>query len=55
MKRWVDELKVKAPADLEIAIVGNKIDLCESEQISFAFAKEYASSIGAPLLLVSAK
>lgn len=55
MKRWVDEIKIKGPKDIILAIVGNKIDLCDKEEVEYASAKEYASSLGAILKLASAK
>jgi hypothetical protein len=38
-----------------LAVVGNKIDLFEDEEIGYAIVKEYAYKIGAILKIVSAK
>lgn len=38
-----------------LAVVGNKIDLCDQEEVDYAIVKEYASNLGAILKLVSAK
>jgi len=38
-----------------LAVVGNKIDRCDEEEVDYAVVKEYASSLGAVLKLVSAK
>ena len=55
MKTWVDELKSNGPSDIILAIVGNKIDRYQDEQVSYAEVKEYATQVGAVLKLVSAK
>lgn len=55
MKTWVDELKSNGPSDIILAIVGNKIDRYDDEEVSYADVKEYASQVGAILKLVSAK
>lgn len=39
MKTWIDELKSNGPSDIILAIVGNKIDKCEDEEVSYADAK----------------
>lgn len=38
-----------------LAVVGNKIDRYDEEQVEYQLAKEYASEIGALFKLVSAK
>lgn len=55
MKNWIDELKSNGPQDIILAIVGNKIDRYDDEEVSYAEAKEYAQQVGAVLHLVSAK
>lgn len=55
MKKWVEELQANGPKDIVLAVVGNKIDRCDEEEVDYAVVKEYASSLGAILKLVSAK
>jgi GTPase SAR1 family protein len=55
MKKWVEELQANGPKDIVLAVVGNKIDRCDEEEVDYAVVKEYASSLGAVLKLVSAK
>lgn len=55
MKKWVEELQANGPKDIILAVVGNKIDKCDEEEVDYASVKEYASSLGALLKLVSAK
>ena len=55
MKKWVEELQANGPKDMVLAVVGNKIDRCDEEEVDYAVVKEYASSLGAILKLVSAK
>ena len=55
MKKWVEELQANGPKDIILAVVGNKIDRCDEEEVDYAVVKEYASSLGAILKLVSAK
>jgi hypothetical protein len=38
-----------------LAVVGNKIDRCDEEEVDYAIVKDYANSLGAILKLVSAK
>ena len=42
-------------AYLVLAVVGNKIDRCDEEQVEYEVAKDYANKIGALFKLVSAK
>lgn len=39
MKTWIDELKSNGPSDIILAIVGNKIDKYDDEEVSYADAK----------------
>lgn len=55
LKNWVEELKSKGPADILLAIVGNKIDRADDEQVSYEEVKEYAQSVNAIFKLTSAK
>ena len=55
MKEWIQELIVIGPKNVILTIVGNKIDLCDKEEVEYATVKEYAASIGAILKLISAK
>lgn len=55
MKSWIDELKANGPEDCIIAIVGNKIDRYDDEEVNYADVKTYAEKVGAILKLVSAK
>lgn len=55
MKKWVEELIANGPKDIVLAIVGNKIDLCDNEEVNYATGKEFATSLGALFKLVSAK
>jgi GTPase SAR1 family protein len=55
MKKWVEELQSNGPKDIVLAVVGNKIDRCDEEEVDYAEVKEYATGLGAILKLVSAK
>ena len=55
LKNWVDELKSKGPANIVLAVVGNKIDKDDDEQVSYEEVKEYAQSVNAIFKLTSAK
>lgn len=48
-------MQANGPKDIVLAVVGNKIDRCDEEEVDYANVKEYASSLGAVLKLVSAK
>eukprot|EP01105_Mastigella_eilhardi_P015730 TRINITY_DN359_c0_g1_i2.p1 TRINITY_DN359_c0_g1~~TRINITY_DN359_c0_g1_i2.p1 ORF type:complete len:169 (-),score=47.88 TRINITY_DN359_c0_g1_i2:67-573(-) len=45
MKRWVEELKVRAPQNIVIALAGNKIDLADARVVTAAMAEEFLKSI----------
>lgn len=51
----MEELQTHGPKDIVLAMVGNKIDLCDYEEVDYATVKEYATKMGAILKLVSAK
>lgn len=55
LKNWVLELQSKGPADLALAIAGNKSDLKDQRQINYEMAKAYADEIGALYMETSAK
>eukprot|EP01016_Furgasonia_blochmanni_P037868 TRINITY_DN4507_c0_g1_i14.p1 TRINITY_DN4507_c0_g1~~TRINITY_DN4507_c0_g1_i14.p1 ORF type:complete len:283 (+),score=66.85 TRINITY_DN4507_c0_g1_i14:83-850(+) len=55
MKSWVQELKENGPSNLILAVVGNKIDLEDREQVSWEDAMNYAKEIGAIYGQTSAK
>jgi len=48
-------LQANGPKDIVLAVVGNKIDRCDEEEVDYAVVKDYANSLGAILKLVSAK
>ena len=39
MKKWVEELQNNGPAGIIIAIVGNKIDRYDDEEVNYAEVK----------------
>jgi len=43
--RWVDELKVRAPPNIVIALAGNKCDLESERAVSVEQAEKYMKSI----------
>ena len=55
IKTWVDELKMKGPKNIFLMIVGNKSDLINPESINIDTAVDYSTTIGAEMMLVSAK
>jgi len=52
---WYKELKENTDNGVIFFLVGNKVDLFESEQVNEQEAKEFANSIGAGFFLTSAK
>ena len=50
-----EELNEKAPASIIITLVGNKIDLEDSREVSQEVAEEYAQKVGLVYREVSAK
>ena len=52
---WIDQVRDSAPKDIILAIVANKSDLIESEQVDEATAREFAKDNGALFALTSAK
>lgn len=55
LKSWQKELAERGPKGVQIAIVGNKEDLAESEEVDMIEAKQFAESIGAVYRKTSAK
>ena len=51
---WYQQVKEYASPEVKIAIVGNKFDLYENEQVSEEEGKKFAESIGAIFQLTSA-
>ena len=45
MKRWIDELKVRAPPNIVLAIAGNKSDLESERAVPIAYAQEFLKQI----------
>ena len=39
MKKWVNELKENGPENIVMAIVGNKIDKYEEEEVNYSDVK----------------
>ena len=54
-KSWIKEVREKGLKDVLIVLVGNKIDLIEEEEVDQTVAREYAESVGAHFMLISAK
>lgn len=44
MQRWINEVKEHAEPEIVIMLVGNKLDLCESNPTERKVSREYASS-----------
>ena len=55
LKGWYDDLKQNGEKYTVLAVVGNKTDLYEKEEVNEDEARQYAESIGAEFQLVSAK
>ena len=54
-KYWIPQVKETSPKNIILAIVANKIDLFEREQVDTAFAKKYAKEMNASFVQTSAK
>jgi small GTP-binding protein len=52
---WLEQLKESGDKNMILAIVGNKIDLFQNEQIPEQEARDYAKSVNAGFYLVSCK
>ncbi|KAL4488356.1 hypothetical protein ABPG72_019206 [Tetrahymena utriculariae] len=55
LKKWVGELRQHGPANIAIAVVGNKVDLIEREDVKYDDAKSYANGLNAIFQYTSAK
>lgn len=55
MKNWMEELQLNGPKDIILAIVGNKIDRYDDQEVNYSEVKEFANQKNAILKLVSAK
>lgn len=55
MKNWVKELQSEGPKDIILAVVGNKTDRVDNEEVPYETAKNYAKSVNALFKLTSAK
>eukprot|EP00117_Sycon_ciliatum_P011970 scpid47369/ scgid3516/ Ras-related protein Rab-31; GTP-binding protein Rab0 len=54
IQSWVQELRQLGPADMVLAIAGNKADLAEDREVPFEQAQHYADQIGAVFIETSA-
>ena len=45
MKRWIDELKVRAPQNIVLALAGNKCDLADKRCVKENDIQEYVASV----------
>ena len=45
MKRWIDELKVRAPQNIVLALAGNKSDLEDKRAVTSTDVQNYIKSI----------
>ncbi|EAS00697.1 small guanosine triphosphatase family Ras family protein (macronuclear) [Tetrahymena thermophila SB210] len=55
LKKWVQELREHGPANITIAVVGNKVDLIDREDVKYDEAKQYANELNAIFQYTSAK
>lgn len=55
MKNWVKELQSEGPKDIILAVVGNKTDKVDNEEVPYETAKNFAKSVNALFKLTSAK
>mmetsp|Transcript_17279 Transcript_17279/g.29782 ORF Transcript_17279/g.29782 Transcript_17279/m.29782 type:complete len:244 (-) Transcript_17279:128-859(-) len=55
LQDWVDELRQNGPADLVLAVCGNKSDLKEDRLVGRSIGEEYSNGIGALYIETSAK
>jgi len=52
---WITELKNNGPPNIMLAVVGNKIDLIESEEVTLEEASNFAKETGSLFKMTSAK
>jgi GTPase SAR1 family protein len=55
LRNWVRELQANGPADIVMAVVGNKCDLADQRQVSGADAEAYSTAMDAQFTEASAK
>ncbi|EGR30930.1 ras oncogene family protein, putative [Ichthyophthirius multifiliis] len=55
LQNWVNELNQNGPPNIVIAVVGNKVDLIEKEEVKYEDAKAYARNLKALFQYTSAK
>jgi len=55
LRKWVRELQANGPADIVMAVVGNKCDLADQRQVKAADAEAYAAAMDAQFTEASAK
>merc|ERR1712093_461755 len=55
LKDWVRELKLQGPANILIAVVGNKADLVDARQVDESQGREFAKEINGLFAETSAK
>ena len=54
-KYWIEQIKECAPENIILAIVANKSDLCENEEVDEEIARSYAQELNALFCTTSAK
>ncbi|KAH3765890.1 protein mono-ADP-ribosyltransferase PARP4 [Pelomyxa schiedti] len=54
-RQWMDELKMRAPPDIVVILLGNKLDLAEKRQVSTGAGSSLAAEYGIQFFEVSAK
>lgn len=55
IESWIDELRDKAPKNIEIVIVGNKVDLIDQEKVAVSRGSETALKYKVLFKRISAK
>jgi Ras-related protein Rab-22 len=55
LKNWVRELQTLGPANIVIALAGNKLDLANQRQVTVGQAEAFAREINALYIETSAK
>lgn len=55
VKQWLQEIDRYASESVQKLLVGNKSDLTQKKVVDYGAAREFADSLGIPLLETSAK
>jgi len=55
VRKWLQEIERYAAENVTKTLLGNKCDLASDRHVSYDDAREFADSLGLPLLEVSAK